>query len=122
MITHLALLKKKAEYEQLLKVIQKYAAIYTDEMWSYLYAQSVSGAEALLAAEPVLDFISWDVTVKDALTALEKMRSFHRDAFNGGCRYFRIAHGLFKAGDFSGGAPDEAGEPPGLRAGDEGFI
>lgn len=81
MITHLALLKKKAEYEQLLKVIQKYAAIYTDEMWSYLYAQSVSGAEALLAAEPVLDFISWDVTVKDALTALEKMRSFHRDAF-----------------------------------------
>ena len=55
MITHLALLKKKAEYEQLLKVIQKYAAIYTDEMWSYLYAQSVSGAEALLAAEPVLD-------------------------------------------------------------------
>ena len=81
MITHLALLKKKAEYEQLLKVIQKYAAIYTDEMWSYLYAQRVSGAEALLAAEPVLDFISWDVTVKDALTALEKMRSFHRDAF-----------------------------------------
>ena len=118
MITHLALLKKKAEYEQLLKVIQKYAAIYTDEMWSYLYAQSVSGAEALLAAEPVLDFIS-----ERCINGSGKNAQFPpRCVFNGGCRYFRIAHGLFKAGDFSGGAPDEAGEPPGLRAGDEGFI
>lgn len=81
MITYLALLKKKAEHEQLLKVIKKYAAIYTDEMWSYLFAQNVSGAEELLASEPVLDLISWDVTIKDALTALKTMRSCHNESF-----------------------------------------
>lgn len=81
MITYLALLKKKVEYEQLLKVIQKYAAIYTDEVWSYLFAQNVSGAEDLLASEPVLDLISWDVTIEHALTALEKMRSCYSEAF-----------------------------------------
>lgn len=81
MITYLALLKNKTEYEQLLKVIQKYAAIYTDEIWSYLFVQNVSRVKELLASEPVLDLISWDVTIKDALAALENMRSCHNEAF-----------------------------------------
>ncbi len=81
MITYLALLKRKAEYEQLLTVVRKYAAIYTDERWSYLAFQSVADVERLLNYEPVLDLVSWDVTMEGALGALERMRKNHDKAY-----------------------------------------
>lgn len=81
MSTYLALFKKRAEYVQLLQVIRKYAAIYTDEMWSYLSVHNVADVERLLEDEPVLDLISWDVTMEGALCALEKMRAAHSGAY-----------------------------------------
>ncbi len=81
MITYLALLKKREEHEQLLTIIRKYAAVYTDELWSYLYFQDVSQTERLLETEPVLDLISWDVTIDGALPLLKKMRRQYQKAF-----------------------------------------
>ncbi len=81
MITYLALLKKRTEGEQLLKIIRKYAAIYTDEMWSYRLFQNVSDLEKFLDSEPVLDLVSWDVTIEGALATLETMRSQYQQAY-----------------------------------------
>lgn len=81
MITCLTLLKKEDEYKQLLGVIRKYAAICTDEQWSYLFFQTISQVEGLLDKEPVLDLVSWDVTIAGSVPLLEKMRSRYREAY-----------------------------------------
>ncbi len=81
MITCLTLLKNREEYERLLAAVRKYAAAYTDEMWTYFFFQSISQARQLLDTEPVLDLISWDVTMKGALGLLEKMRRRNREAY-----------------------------------------
>ncbi len=75
MITSLTLLKKKGEYEPLLRTLRRFAAVYTDEMWSYPFFQSISETERFLETEPVVDLVNWDVTIDGALALLEKMRS-----------------------------------------------
>ena len=80
MITSLTLIKKREEYEQLLGIIRKYAAIYTDEIWSYLFFQNISQVAGLLDSEPVLDLVSWDVTITGAMALLKKMRGQYREA------------------------------------------
>ncbi len=81
MITSLTLLEKKTECEQFLTVIRKYAARYTDEMWTFLTFQKVSEAEKLLNSQPILDLVNWDVTIEGAQAALEKMRRWNENAF-----------------------------------------
>lgn len=81
MITCLTLLKNREEYERLLAAVRKYAAAYTEEMWNYLFFQSIPQVEKLLDTEPVLDLISWDITMKGALGLLEKMRRRNKDAY-----------------------------------------
>ncbi len=81
MITSLTLLKKKGEYEPLLHTVRKFAALYTDEAWSYPFFQSISEMEHFLDTEPVVDLINWDVTIEGALTLLEKMRSQYQKAY-----------------------------------------
>lgn len=81
MITSLTLLKKKGEYEPLLHTVRRFAAVYTDEAWSYPFFQSISEIERFLDTEPVVDLISWDVTIDGALALLEKMRSQYQKAY-----------------------------------------
>lgn len=80
MITSLTLLKKKGEYELLLRTLRRFAAVYTDEMWSYPFFQSISGIEHFLDMEPVVDLVNWDVTIDGALALLEKMRGQYQKA------------------------------------------
>ena len=81
MITFFALCGQKAEYELIKAFVSKYAALYTDEMWEYICFQKLKEAEYFLRSEPVLDIISWDVTLKGAKEALERIRRRNGTAF-----------------------------------------
>jgi len=81
MITFLALSKETADYDTIKVAIRKRAAIYTEEKWNYLCFRTVAEAEKFLEKEPVLDLISWDMTMKGAQEALEHMRRLHAEAF-----------------------------------------
>jgi len=81
MVTFLALSEKTTDYNTLKIAVRKRAALYTEEKWEYLYFGTVTEAEKFLEEEPVLDLISWDVTIKDSQEALERMRLAHAKAF-----------------------------------------
>lgn len=81
MITFFALAGEKAEYELLKASVSKCAALYTEEKWEYLCAQTIKEADTFLKKEPVLDMISWDTTIKGAIKALEQMRKGNEKAF-----------------------------------------
>lgn len=81
MITFMALSAGTADYNTIKVAVRKRAAIYTEEKWDYLFFGTVTEAEKFLEQEPVLELISWDITMKGAPEALERLRSVHREAF-----------------------------------------
>ncbi len=81
MITFFALSGQKSEYELIKASVSKHAALCTEEKWEYIYVQTLKEAEGFFRKEPVLDFISWDVTLKGAKEALGRIRKGNGTAF-----------------------------------------
>lgn len=81
MITFMGLSADRTEFDTLKVAVRKRAAIYTEEKWDYLGFYTVTEAEKFLEREPVLELISWDITMKGAQEALEHLRKVHREAF-----------------------------------------
>lgn len=81
MIRFLALSARTGDYDTIQVALRKRAAFYTEEKWEYLCFCTVAEAEEFLKGEPVLDLISWDITIKGAQEALERMRRTHKEAF-----------------------------------------
>lgn len=81
MITFMGLSADQTEFDTIKVAVRKRAAIYTEEKWDYLGFYTVTEAEKFLEREPVLELISWDVTMKGAQEALEHLRYMHREAF-----------------------------------------
>lgn len=81
MITFLALSAGKADYNMIKAAVGKRAALCTEEKWEYFCFCSLAEAEKFLEQEPVLDLISWDVTMKGSQEVLERLRMSHAEAF-----------------------------------------
>ncbi len=62
-------------------VVLEYAARYTEQKWNYICFKNVVEAETFLKQEPILDMVSWDITLKNAQKSLENMRKTYTEAF-----------------------------------------
>ncbi|MCX4267234.1 MAG: LytTR family DNA-binding domain-containing protein [Lachnospiraceae bacterium] len=80
MITFMAL-SAGADFDMIQVAVRKRAALYTEEKWDCLCFCTVTEAERFLEKEPVLELISWDVTLSGAQEALERLRKVHQEAF-----------------------------------------
>jgi len=81
MITFFTLVAQRKDNDTIKTVVRKKAAIYTEEAWNFPSFETVIDAEHYLEQEPVLDLVCWDVTLRDGLDSLEKMRRLHTEAF-----------------------------------------
>lgn len=81
MITFMALSAGRTDFDRIQVAVRKRAAVYTEEKWNYFCFCTVKEAEKFLEKEPVLELISWDVTLHGAQEALERLRMMHREAF-----------------------------------------
>ena len=81
MITFLSLAEKAQDNAMLLKQVKGLAAKYTDETWCYELFEKLRELEIFLKNEPVLDMISWDITITGALESLERLRQKYRQSF-----------------------------------------
>lgn len=81
MITFLSLAEKARDNAMLLEQVKGLAAKYTDEVWCYELFEQLQELEHFLAGEPVLDMISWDITLSGALERLERLRQKYRQSF-----------------------------------------
>lgn len=81
MITFMALSAKNEDFEIIKVAIKKRAAVYTEEKWECLCFKTVHEVEEFLEKEPILEWIGWDVTLRDAQKALEHLRGRYREAF-----------------------------------------
>lgn len=77
----MALSAGKTDFEKIKVAVRKRAAVYTEEKWNYFCFFTVTEAEQFLEKEPVLELISWDITMKGAQEALERLRCVYRKAF-----------------------------------------
>lgn len=80
MITFLSLAMKKQENNLLKKQMRVQAARWTEENWRYELFEKLNELERFLDSEPVLDLISWDVTIEGALERLADVRRSYRQA------------------------------------------
>lgn len=67
------------EYTKLMHSEQ--AALRTDEIWKFHMFEKISEAENFLEEVPLLDIISWDVTMKKSVPSLEKIRRDYRQSY-----------------------------------------
>lgn len=81
MITFLSFASEKKENELIKSQLRLKAAKWTDEMWEYELFEEQKLAEAYLAGEPLIDLMSWDVTVPGSVEGLEQLRKKYRQAF-----------------------------------------
>lgn len=81
MITFLSLAAQAQDNAVLKEQIKQQAAMYTNEVWRYELFEQLQELERFLQDEPVLDMISWDVTLSGALDRLERLRQKYRQAF-----------------------------------------
>lgn len=81
MITFFSLSSNNIEYQFIKNAVLKCAALYTEQKWNYVCFQNVIEAENYLKQEPLLDMVSWDITLKDAQKSLENMRKTYTEAF-----------------------------------------
>lgn len=81
MITFLSLAEKAQDNALLKEQIKRQAAKYTDEVWRYALFEHLSELHAFLQDEPVLDMISWDVTLRGALEHLPHLRQKYKHSF-----------------------------------------
>ena len=80
MITFLSVASKKEENDLMKEAVREQAALRTDEMWKFHMFEQIPKAEEFLAEVPLLDIISWDVTMKDSVPSLEKIRRDYRQS------------------------------------------
>lgn len=80
MITFLSYASKKEENELIKEQIRVQAGRWTEEKWNYELHDQLAVVEQLLASEPLIDMVSWDVTVAGSLKSLESMRSSYKQA------------------------------------------
>lgn len=81
MITFLSVASKKEENDLMKEAVREQAALRTDEMWKFHMFEQIPKAEEFLAEVPLLDIISWDVTMKDSVPSLEKIRRDYRQSY-----------------------------------------
>lgn len=81
MITFLSLASQKAESELIRTKMREQAAKWTEEAWNYQMFEKLSNLEEYLKQDPVLDIISWDVTVSGAIERLKPLRKHYQQAF-----------------------------------------
>lgn len=81
MIAFLSLASQKADNTFLLNIVKDFAASYTEESWSYHLYERLGDAKEYLETEPILDLISWDVTVAGALEQLKELRKAYQETF-----------------------------------------
>lgn len=81
MITFLSLAEKAQDNILLREQIKLQAAKYTDEVWQYALFEQLQELERFLNTEPVLDLISWDITLSGALERLEYLRQKYKQSF-----------------------------------------
>lgn len=81
MITFLSLAEKAQDNILLREQIKLQAAKYTDEVWQYALFEQLQELECFLNNEPVLDLISWDITLSGALERLECLRQKYKQSF-----------------------------------------
>ena len=81
MITFLSVASKKEENDLMKEAVREQAALRTDEMWKFHMFDQIPKAEEFLAEVPLLDIISWDVTMKDSVPSLEKIRRDYRQSY-----------------------------------------
>lgn len=81
MITFLSFASEKRESELIKGQLRIQAAKWTEEAWGYEMFENMETLEAYLDSEPLIDLLSWDVTVPGSVERLEAMRKDYRQAF-----------------------------------------
>lgn len=81
MITFLSVASKKEENNLMRESVREQAALRTDEMWKFHMFEQIPEAEEFLKDVPVLDIISWDVTINQSVRSLEKVRQDYKQAY-----------------------------------------
>lgn len=81
MITFLSVASKKEENNLMRESVREQAALRTDEMWKFHMFEQISRTEEFLKDIPVLDIISWDVTMNHSVGSLEKVRQDYKQAY-----------------------------------------
>ena len=81
MITFLSVASKKEENDLMKESVREQAALRTDEMWKFHMFEQIPEAKTFLEDVPLLDIISWDVTMKDSVPSLEKIRKDYRQSY-----------------------------------------
>ena len=81
MITFLSFASEKRESELIKGQLRIQAAKWTEEAWDYEMFEKLEALEAYLDGKPLIDLLSWDVTVPGSVERLEAMRKDYRQAF-----------------------------------------
>lgn len=81
MITFLSYASQKSENILIKEEVRLQAARWTEEAWAYELFEELSQVENYLSKDPLLDIVSWDVTVRGAAEGLKRMRKSHPQAF-----------------------------------------
>ncbi len=81
MITFLSVASKKEENNLMRESVREQAALRTDEIWKFHLFEQIPEAEKFLKNVPVLDIISWDVTMNQSVGSLEKIRQDYKQAY-----------------------------------------
>ena len=81
MITFLSFASKKNENVLLKDQLRIQAARWTEEAWVYELFEELEQVEEYLSQDPLLDIVSWDVTVRGAVERLKDMRRRYQQAF-----------------------------------------
>ena len=73
MITFLSFASEKRESELIKGQLRIQAAKWTEEAWGYEMFENMETLEAYLDSEPLIDLLSWDVTVPGSVKILCNM-------------------------------------------------
>ena len=80
MISVYALSSTKEENQILRRTARQYAQRYSEDDWEFYLFESVTRMEEVLTRHPLVNLLSWDLSLPGGLESLERWRPEQRDA------------------------------------------